>query len=90
MPSSNDDHAPDAAGHLEDLFTTIRNGLAPTASAEVKTTGAQACRVILRRLEPMPSQSAPASSPAAVFTGAFAGTPIGEAIKPSARCRANR
>lgn len=81
MPSSNDDHAPDAAGHLEDLFTTIRNGFAPNASPEVKTHGAQACRVILRGLEPMPSQGAPVSSPAETFAGAFTGTPIGEAIK---------
>jgi hypothetical protein len=77
MSTPNDNNTPDAAARLEELVAAIRAALASDASPETRSTGASACRTILRGLEPAPPRNgAPPSSPASTF----AGTPLGAAL----------
>jgi hypothetical protein len=77
MSSPNDNNTSDAATRADDLVAAIRSALTSDASPELRSTGASACRTILRGLEPAPPRNGlPPSSPAAMF----AGTPLGAAL----------
>jgi hypothetical protein len=77
MSDPNDNHTSDTAHRTDELVAAIRAALASDASPEARSTGASACRTILRGLEPAPPRNgAPPSSP----TSMLAGTPLGTAL----------
>lgn len=77
MSDPNDNHASDATSRSEDLVSVIRAALASDASPEARSSGAGACRAILRGLEPAPTRNGvPPSSSASML----AGTPLGAAL----------
>lgn len=58
---------------IETVITTLRNALAPDASADVRAAGATACRAVLATLEPTAqSPVSDALNPAAVATAVAA------------------
>jgi hypothetical protein len=78
MSDPNDNNTSDAASRSDELVSAIRTALASDASPEARATGANACRAILRGLEPAQVRnSAAPSSPAASM---LAGTPLGTAL----------
>jgi hypothetical protein len=77
MSEPNDSNTSDAANHIDDLVSAIRTALAPDAPSEARTSAANACRVILRGLEPAGMRNgAPIATPASTL----AGTPLGAAL----------
>jgi hypothetical protein len=77
MSEPNDSNASDAASRIDDLVSAIRRALAPDAPSEARASAANACRVILRSLEPAGTRNgAPIAAPASTL----AGTPLGTAL----------
>ncbi|MEO7732087.1 MAG: hypothetical protein ABIY55_14025 [Kofleriaceae bacterium] len=86
MSESSENNADDSSRN-GDLLAAIRAALVPDAPSEARTTAANACRAILRGLEPTPARNgAPAAAPASPFAGTplagtpLAGTPLGNAL----------
>ncbi|MBA3459505.1 MAG: hypothetical protein H0T46_06065 [Deltaproteobacteria bacterium] len=70
---------------MEHLIETIRGAIAHDASDETRAAGANACREILRSLEPEPAPvpavaSAPALTQVAQLVTAFRGVPIDQLL----------
>ena len=81
MSEPNDNNAPDPASRIDDLVSSIRSALGPDASSEARSSAANACRTILRGLEPAAMRNgAPAASPASSPASMLAGTPLGTAL----------
>lgn len=77
MSDLNDNNTSDAASRTDALISAIRAALDSDASPAARSTGADACRAILRGLEPLPQRNGtvPPGTPAPT-----AGTPLGAAL----------
>lgn len=77
MSDVNDHETPSAPPGIDDLFTALRSALANDATPEVRSAGANACRVMLGALDPASLRNAARPPTAPPTSSALGGSPLG-------------
>jgi len=81
MSDVNDSHeTPSFPPGIDDLFTSLRSALANDAAPDVRSAGANACRVLLGALDPASLRNAARPPAAPPPSSPLSGSPLGAAL----------